>query len=109
MNRATRPYRTGWPIRRATVQRRDRYARGFSAFLALFLSLISAGRLAADEVSDSEKRLADSLRYLSSDELEGRGLTTQGINKAADFIAKQFRNIGLKTEIFEKSPFQPFE
>src|SRR5205814_1993433 len=66
-------------------------------------------RVSAGEATESEKRLADSLRCLSSDELEGRGLTTKGINKAADFIAKRFREIGLKTEIFDKSPFQPFE
>ena len=56
----------------------------------------------------AEQRLADSLKYLSSDELEGRGLGTKGIDKAADFIAGRFRELGLKTEIFDGKPFQEF-
>ena len=29
-------------------------------------------------------------QYLASDELEGRGIDTKGLDKAADYIAKQF-------------------
>lgn len=83
--------------------------RTLAALSALLFALAPAARLAADEVSESEKRLAESVRYLASDELEGRGLATRGINKAADYIAEQFRQIGLKTEVFEGSPFQQFE
>jgi hypothetical protein len=35
------------------------------------------------------------LTYLASDELEGRGLKTEGINQAADFIAQHFEDMGL--------------
>ena len=47
-------------------------------------------------------------KYLSSDELEGRGIDTQGLGKAADYIAKQFTDVGLKTDLFAGTPFQKF-
>jgi hypothetical protein len=96
------------PCRLGSGSRRAVHLAG--ALAVLLASLLGTARLAADEASESEKRLAESLRYLSSDELEGRGLTTAGINKAADYIAKEFRQIGLRTEVFgNDSPFQPFE
>ena len=42
----------------------------------------------ADEATDaSDKRLKESVTYLASDELEGRGVGTRGLNKAAAFLA----------------------
>ena len=38
------------------------------------------------DATTSENRIAADLKYLSSEELEGRGSTTQGIHKAADYI-----------------------
>jgi hypothetical protein len=55
-----------------------------------------------------EKRLADADHYLSSDALEGRGLTTRGIELAAEFIARQFHEAGLKTDVCGGTPFQKF-
>ncbi len=55
-----------------------------------------------------EKRLADADHYLSSDELEGRGLQTRGIQLAAEFIARQFHEAGLKTDVCGGTPFQKF-
>jgi acetylornithine deacetylase/succinyl-diaminopimelate desuccinylase-like protein len=89
--------------------RRSPVAKIVPPALAILAILLPLARLSADEALESEKRLAESVRYLASDELEGRGLTTQGINKAADYIAEQFRQVGLKTEVFDKSPFQQFE
>ncbi len=89
-----------------------RSTRAATVVVVLALSLMALAplaRVAADEVSESEKRLAEAVRYLASDELEGRGLATAGINKAADYIADQFRQVGLKTQVFEGSPFQQFE
>jgi hypothetical protein len=45
---------------------------------------------------DSEARIKHDLEFLASDECEGRGPTTKGINKAADFIAGEFKKAGLK-------------
>ena len=46
--------------------------------------------------------------YLASDELEGRGPTTKGINKAADYIADEFKKAGLKPGGVDGTYFQPF-
>ncbi|MEK6233076.1 MAG: M20/M25/M40 family metallo-hydrolase, partial [Planctomycetales bacterium] len=43
------------------------------------------------------------------DALEGRGLGTKGINEAADYIAKEFSALGLKTDAFDGKPFQEFK
>lgn len=43
----------------------------------------------------SKDRLMETIRFLSSDELEGRGLKTKGLDRAAAFIAKKFKDAGL--------------
>ena len=43
----------------------------------------------------SQKRMMQAIRYLASDELQGRGLGTPGIEKAAQFIAENFKEAGL--------------
>jgi hypothetical protein len=60
---------------------------------------------AADAV---ESRIAADLRYLASDELGGRGPFTEGLEKAADYIAKQFQHAGLETRRFGSQPYQIF-
>jgi hypothetical protein len=44
----------------------------------------------------SEKRMLDHVKYLASEELEGRGLGSEGIEKAAKYIASEFQKAGLK-------------
>jgi hypothetical protein len=61
------------------------------------------------DLLSSQQRLTNSVKYLSSDELEGRGPGTDGINKAADYIASHFRRLGLKTDSYDGTPFQRFE
>jgi hypothetical protein len=79
------------------------------ALVALCLApLLSAARLRAEDAATAEKRLFEAARYISSDELEGRGIGSKGLNLAADYIAEQFQAIGLKTDLFDGSPFQKF-
>lgn len=59
--------------------------------------------------AESQTRLKESAGYLSSDELEGRGVGTEGLNKAAEYLAGEFKKLGLKTELFDGTPFQKFE
>src|SRR5688572_23163455 len=54
---------------------------------------------------DTRKTLA----YLASDDLEGRGPGTAGLDRAADYIARQFQTIGLQTLPNRSDYFQPFE
>jgi hypothetical protein len=65
-----------------------------------------------EEAAGIEERLAAADRYLASDECEGRGLGTKGINLAAEYIAAQLgqlRRFGLKTDLWSGGPFQKFQ
>ncbi len=44
----------------------------------------------------SEKRMMSTIKYLASEELKGRGLGTPEIDQAAEYIAQQFEEAGLK-------------
>ncbi|MCH9792023.1 MAG: M28 family peptidase, partial [Planctomycetes bacterium] len=54
------------------------------------------------------QRMLDAIKYLASDELEGRGVTTRGINLAADYIVKEFKAAGLNVQSVKDSAFQKF-
>jgi hypothetical protein len=69
---------------------------------------VAFGSALADEPAAIEKRLADWARYLASDALEGRGVGTKGLEQAADYIAAQFGQSGLKTAVLAGTPFQKF-
>jgi hypothetical protein len=53
-------------------------------------------------------RLLDSVRVLASDEMEGRGAGTKGLDAAAQYIAGQFAELGLRTDACNGSAFQEF-
>src|SRR4051794_15463294 len=83
------------------------------AVLACFL--LTGARLGAAEIitdlrspAASEARLKKDVTYLASDELEGRGVTTHGIDLAADYVATEFKKAGLKPAGKDGSYFQPF-
>ena len=71
------------------------------------LLALAATRAAADNET-SEARMRKDVTYLASPECEGRGVDTEGINKAADYIADQFKKAGLKPGGPKGSYFQPF-
>lgn len=76
-----------------------------SALVALLLFLGSQAPAANRAV---EERMRKDITFLASDECEGRGIMTKGINLAADFIAKHFQEAGLKPAGTDGSYFQPF-
>ncbi len=55
----------------------------------------------------SQKRMMETIKYLASDELKGRGLGTPELDKAAGYIAAKFKEAGLKP--LGKSYFQEFD
>ncbi|MBN1164840.1 MAG: M28 family peptidase [Candidatus Krumholzibacteriota bacterium] len=57
----------------------------------------------------SEKRMMADVEYLSSEELEGRGVGTEGIERAAEFIARSFREAGLLPGADDGTYFQAWE
>jgi hypothetical protein len=87
-----------------------------AALLACLL-VASAGYVGAEDAAKAakteaeiavESRLSDVVKYLASDELEGRGVGTKGLDKAADYLAEEFRKLGLSTEVIDGKPFQQF-
>jgi hypothetical protein len=114
--RCVAPSPAGSPPRRSD---RFRTGRGpwraaglrFAAVAAGLGLLAALGAIAApvdEEAAAIERRLAESAKYLASEELEGRGARTRGLDLAADYIAKQFEQAGLKTALIEGKPFQTF-
>jgi hypothetical protein len=70
------------------------------------LVLFGGGVLAGD--AGVTERLRKDITFLASDECEGRGVTTKGIELAADYIANQFKLAGLKPGGVDGTYFQPF-
>lgn len=54
-------------------------------------------------------RIAADVKYLSSDELEGRGPQTPGLEKAAEYIRAEFQKLGLSSGSPDGTYFQKFE
>jgi len=69
----------------------------------------SENEIAKKTAAESEARLKRDVTYLASDELEGRGPTTKGLDLAADYIADQFKKAGLKPGNPDGTYFQPFD
>src|SRR5258707_6056186 len=78
----------------------------WQALVLLGLVVLGGARVAAED--GVEARLRKDIFYLASDELEGRGVSTKGINLAADFIAAEFKKAGLKPPGKNEDYFQPF-
>ncbi len=81
--------------------------RAIAACLA-WLCVAGLARLAADSNVEIQSRLRDQLKYLASDELEGRGVGTAGLNKAADFMRNAFKSAGLDVSRVHGGAFQTF-
>ena len=72
------------------------------SFLAL-LFLTTTSSSARDE-----GRLLEHVRYLASDELQGRGNGSPGMEQAARYVAEEFRRTGLEPAGSDGTYFQPF-
>src|ERR1051325_121229 len=73
--------------------------------ITLLLVIIAATSVGLTAPVHSDRWLND-VKYLSSDELKGRGDGTPELNQAADYIAEQFRKAGL--EPLPGGFFEPF-
>ncbi len=82
--------------------------RGWRVWTVTALIVAASGSLWAAENAASEARMRKDIFFLASDECEGRGVTTKGINLAADYIAAEFKKAGLKPAGPDGSYFQPF-
>jgi len=74
-----------------------------------FVGKPARSRVAFDNSSDAiENRIRRDIDYLASDELQGRGPYSLGLQEASQYIAEQFLQSGLKTDLIEGQPFQVF-
>jgi hypothetical protein len=78
--------------------------RIFKAALCVAL-LVSLSAARADDI---EANLRAHETYLTADAREGRGIGTKGLDEAADYIANQYKSIGLQPA-FDGSYFQTFD
>jgi hypothetical protein len=91
--------------------RSTRFVARWTLFAATGLSVVAAAtlRAPADTPSESQAHLLNDIKYLASDELEGRGIGTDGLNKAADYIKEQFKEAGLDVTRVNGDAFQYFD
>jgi hypothetical protein len=82
-----------------------------AAAVSFFIAPIFGDDLGQQKGQDEaaiETRLKQTVEYLASDELQGRGPRTEGIDLAAGYISERMGKIGLKTDLFQGSPYQSF-
>jgi hypothetical protein len=82
-----------------------------AAAVSFFIAPIFGDDLGQQKSQDEaaiETRLKQTVEYLASDELQGRGPRTEGIDRAAEYISKRMGKMGLKTDLFQGSPYQSF-
>ena len=75
----------------------------------LFVSLISDGSGNAQPPRENVERLKADVYYFASDTLEGRGISTPGIEVAALHIRTEFKRLRLKSGTPDGSFYQSFE
>jgi hypothetical protein len=73
----------------------------------LILCALTAGA-PAELLPGAQERMLEELKYLASDELEGRGVDTEGIDLAAEHIRQAFTQAGLEVS-WGQEGYQPFE
>lgn len=83
--------------------------RMVSACCVFLAQVLVVSPVRADSTADElTTRFQAHINYLADDKLEGRGVGTKGIDDAADYIVKQFTEIGLKPGGEKGSFFQSF-
>ncbi len=108
------PFRSTHPLPDQCSVRLRRFAPLVLLLVCIATGLKTAAQSNAAETTAetnavSESRLSSSVKYLSADEREGRGVGTEGLTQAGDFIAQRFRELGLVPADREDLPFQSFE
>jgi hypothetical protein len=91
-----------------------RGARRATLPLLLTLALtFGCGSAPTEPVAITDRASIDALRksveYLASDDMEGRGIGTEGLELAAKYIAGYFSGLGLQPPPGKDGYFQPFE
>jgi len=82
---------------------------GMRLTCGLLLALAFTAGVWGDAVEEANVRLLNDAKYLASDDLEGRGVGTEGLNTASRYIHEQFAKAGLNVKTIEGEPFQKFD
>jgi hypothetical protein len=89
------------------------FVGGLLAFAAASGSWLGAEELRSSLDSQTFQgvlaRLRSDIDYLASDELAGRHVGSEGLEKAARYIQESFSRSGLQTDLYEQAPFQKLE
>ena len=75
------------------MTRQNRWIPGIAA--AALVAALGAVHLRADVARINPAALLEHIKYLASDELEGRGNGSLGLQKAGEYITGQFQAAGL--------------
>ena len=75
----------------------------------LGLLFLPAAGVWAQSMPSPKERIDHDIKYLASDELEGREPGTPGIEKAAQYIIDEFKQYGVSSGVPDGSYRQPFE
>lgn len=86
----------------------DRRVLGTSLVAFALLGMALVVPVFADAKTETQTRLLNDIQLLASDDLQGRGVGTDGLNVAADFIRKEFAKAGLDVSPVNGKAFQPF-
>src|SRR4051794_35729820 len=78
-------------------------------FVVPILALVLVAAVRADLRRIDPQAYLQHIKYLSSDELEGRGDGAPGLEKAADYIEKHLRSSGLEPAGDNGTFFQTFQ
>jgi hypothetical protein len=64
--------------------------------------------LHAADLSDTQKKLQSDIKLLADDKMQGRGVGTEGLNQAAEYVRKSFADAGLDVTSVDGGAFQKF-
>lgn len=100
------PIRTSGGCGQAT---RDLYWKPLLLILTILAGVVWAqSSLGAENREAVVERVGNDIQYLASKELEGRGVETEGIKLAADFILSEYKKHGLLPALPDESYKQAF-
>ncbi len=63
-----------------------------------------------EEVVDLQAvaRMQSDIAWIASDEMGGRGVDTEGLKRAGEFIANRWKELGFQVDAFDGTPYQDF-
>ncbi|MFG0336238.1 MAG: M28 family peptidase [Maioricimonas sp. JB049] len=76
---------------------------------ALVVSVLLPTTVRAERIEEATQRLLEDVKYLASDDLEGRGIGTKGLDLAAVYIRDAFAAAGLDVTVADGDAYQNFE